>query len=291
MKYALAAAAATLSALPTALAWGAEGHETVAYVASNFVSATVKSKTQGMLNDTSADWLASVATWADEYRATSGGHWSEPLHFIDAHDSPPSSCNVNFARDCGDTGCVVSAIQNYTARITNDSLTDDDRSYALKFLVHFLGDIHQPLHDEALETGGNDIDVTFGSDKTNLHAVWDSNMIEKAAGSATLPHAKALATTLTKYIKSGNYSSTAKGWTQGMNVDDVQTSAMLWATDANKYVCSTVMPNGASAVENVDLSGAYYQGAMPVVDELLARAGYRLAAWLNLIFTGNTGGL
>jgi S1/P1 Nuclease len=290
MKYTLAAMALG-AALPSVVAWGGEGHEAIAYVASNFISATTKSKTQKLLNDSSADWLANVATWADSYRYTSAGRWSEPLHFIDAQDSPPQNCSVDFNRDCGSDGCSISAMVNYTKRVTDESLSAADQNEALKFLVHFVGDIHQPLHDEKLEVGGNDIDVSFGSDKTNLHAVWDTNMIEKQNGAATLPNAKALATKLTTYIKTGNYTTASKGWTKGMNVDDAQGSSMIWAQDANTFVCSTVMPNGVSSVENKDLSGAYYQGAIPVIDELLARAGYRLAAWLNLIFTGSTGGL
>jgi hypothetical protein len=74
-----------------------------------------------------------------------------------------------------------------------------------------------------------------------------------------------------------------------MDVSDPQSSAMIWATDANAYVCSTVMPNGVSAVEGVDLSGAYYTATLPIVQEQIAKAGYRLAAWLNLIATGSTG--
>ena len=290
MKSAFAAAA--LAVLPAGtFAWGSEGHETIAYIASNFVSATVKTKTQQLLNDTSADWLANVATWADSYRYTSAGRWSEPLHFIDANDNPPSSCSVDYTRDCGSSGCVVSAITNYTARVADKSLSAADQAEALKFIVHFLGDIHQPLHDENLEVGGNDIKVSFGSEQTNLHAVWDTNMIEKFAGSSTLPHAEALAKTLTGAIKSGNYTTLSKTWTKGMDVSAAQDSAMLWASDANKYVCSVVIPNGVPAVDGKDLSGAYYTSAMPTIEELLARAGYRLGAWLNLIFTGSTGGL
>lgn len=64
---------------------------------------------------------------------------------------------------------------------------------------------------------------------------------------------------------------------------------MHWATDSNAYVCSTVIPNGVSAVESTDLSGAYYKKAIPVIELQVAKAGYRLAAWLNLIATGSTG--
>ncbi len=100
--------------LPGALAWGAMGHETVAYIASNFVASTTKSYFQSLLSDTSADYLANVAAWADSYRYTTAGSFSAPFHFIDANDSPPSSCSVDYNRDCGASGCIVSALQNYT---------------------------------------------------------------------------------------------------------------------------------------------------------------------------------
>lgn len=105
--------AALATIVPRALAWGALGHETVAYVATNFVSSATKSYFQSLLGDTSGDYLATVSTWADSYRATTAGKWSAPLHFIDANDSPPSSCGVELSRDCGSSGCVVSAIANY----------------------------------------------------------------------------------------------------------------------------------------------------------------------------------
>ena len=157
------------------------------------------------------------------------------------------------------------------------------------FLVHFLGDIHQPLHDENLDVGGNDIDVKFGSSSTNLHHVWDTSSIEQYTGGYAMSDSRDFATQLTTQIKSGNFSSQASSWLTGMSLSSAQTSAMTWASDANKYVCSTVMPDGISSVENKDLSTTYYNGMMPTVKLQLAKAGYRLAAWLNLLATGSTG--
>ena len=102
-----------LTFTPSVLAWGNVGHQTVAYIASDFVSAKTKSWAQKILGDTSDNYLANVATWADTYKYTSAGSFSEPFHFIDAMDSPPKTCNVDYSRDCGDDNCVVSAIVNY----------------------------------------------------------------------------------------------------------------------------------------------------------------------------------
>lgn len=104
----------TTSLLSTpVVAWGAYGHETVAYIASNFVQPSTRSYLQSLLGDTSANYLATVSTWADSYRSTTAGRFSAPYHYVDARDSPPSSCGVQFARDCGAEGCVISAIANY----------------------------------------------------------------------------------------------------------------------------------------------------------------------------------
>ncbi|OCK80816.1 S1/P1 nuclease [Lepidopterella palustris CBS 459.81] len=283
------AAPLILQALPGAFAWGTLGHDTVAYIAQNFVTSATKTFCQNILADTSTSYLANVATWADTYRYTSEGSFSAPYHFIDAEDDPPSSCNVDYNRDCGSGGCVVSAIQNYTSRVVDTSLSTTEVQKALKWIVHFIGDIHQPLHDEALDIGGNTIDVTFDGTSTNLHHIWDTNMPEKLVGGYTLTDAKTWAKTLTTSIKTGAYSSQKSSWLSGINIDDPITTAMGWATDSNAYVCSTVLPDGVSAVSGQELDGSYYTTAVPVIELQIAKAGYRLAAWLNLIATGSTG--
>ena len=114
-------------------------------------------------------------------------------------------------------------------------------------------------------------------------------MLEKLVGGYSLDDAQSWAQNLTNEIKSGDYKSDAPGWIEGMSLDDVQGSAMTWATDANKFVCSAVLKGGESAVEKGDLGGAYYEANIPIFTEQIAKGGYRLAAWLNLIATGDTG--
>jgi hypothetical protein len=111
----LLTALAIASQLPGSYAWGNMGHETIAYIAQSLVASSTESYCQGILSDTSTSYLANVATWADTYRYTSAGKFSEPFHFIDANDNPPSSCSVDYDRDCGDTGCSISAINNYVS--------------------------------------------------------------------------------------------------------------------------------------------------------------------------------
>ncbi|KAI1760852.1 nuclease S1 precursor [Hypoxylon sp. FL1150] len=274
------------AALPGAMAWGAMGHETVAYVASNYVSSATKTYFQGLLGDTSADYLASVASWADSYRYTTAGAFSAPYHYIDANDNPPSSCSVSLDRDCGSEGCVVRALQNYTSILIAGTASKANLQIAAKMVIHFAGDIGQPLHCEALEVGGNSIDVEYDNDDTNLHAVWDSNIPESISGGSSLSSAKSWANDLISEITSGSYKSQASSWVSGLSVasSSSQTStALKWAAESNAYVCSTVLKGGISAVENKDLSGTYTTTAQPVVDLQIAKQGYRLAKWLDAI--------
>lgn len=279
----------TAIAAPLADAWGTLGHQTVAYIAQNLVSSTTESWARDILNDTSASYLANVSTWADSYRSTAAGSFSAPFHFIDAEDNPPASCSVDYARDCGTAGCVVSAIANYTNRVAEPSLSDQEVNYALRFIVHFVGDIHQPLHDEALALGGNDIDVTFDNTSTNLHHIWDTDMLEKLRGGYSLAVANAWAKELTTEIQSGDYKAQSTSWTKGLNVSDAIDTAVGWATQANAYVCSTVIPDGEAAVEATDLGTDYYASAVPAIEIQIARTGVRLAAWLDAIADPQSG--
>ncbi|KAI1386403.1 nuclease S1 precursor [Hypoxylon trugodes] len=274
------------AALPGAMAWGAMGHETVAYVASNYVGSAAKSYFQDLLGDTSADYLASVAAWADSYRYTTAGKFSAPYHYIDANDNPPSSCGVDLDRDCADEGCVVYALQNYTSQLIAQKVSNANLQIAAKMVIHFAGDIGQPLHCEALDVGGNDIDVSYDGDDTNLHAVWDSNIPESISGGSSESSAKSWASTLVTKIDSGEYKSQASGWISGLSVgssDDQISTALKWATESNAYVCSIVLKDGVSSIENTDVSGDYTTAAQPAVELQIAKQGYRLAKWLDAI--------
>ncbi|KAJ5594595.1 uncharacterized protein N7459_000803 [Penicillium hispanicum] len=266
-------------------AWGALGHATVAYIAQHYVSSSTASWAQGILGDTSDSYLANIASWADHYRLTTAGKWSAPLHFIDAEDNPPSSCNVDYERDCGSSGCSVSAIANYTQRVGDGRLSAANVEEALKFIVHFVGDITQPLHDEAYEVGGNDIKVTFDGYSDNLHADWDTYMPEKLVGGSDLSDAQSWANTLIDEITSGSFKSQAASWVEGDSISDAVTTATRWASDANAYVCSVVMPDGAAALQKGDLYPSYYNASIGTIELQIAKGGYRLGNWLNLIYT------
>lgn len=265
--------------LPTALTWGPLGHSTVAYVAQHYVTPETAKFVQAILG-TAPDYMANVSSWPDEYRRTPEGDWSAQLHYIDAEDAPPESCEVEYTRDCGAEGCVVSAIVNNTGILLDPKSSQAQLLDAIRFVIHFAGDIHQPLHTEALEAGGNGINITWEGETMNLHAIWDRQIPEKAAGGKA---AEAWAKELVGMIEDGLYDG--EEWLDGTTVEDVKRTAMVWANDANEYVCTDVLPEGRDAVEaeGVDLSKEYFESHGKVTGELVARAGYRLGHFLNLV--------
>ncbi|KAI1379790.1 S1/P1 nuclease [Hypoxylon crocopeplum] len=274
------------SLVPRAVAWGSLGHITVAYIASNFVKEDTATYFQELLKNDTEHYLAGVATWADSIRYTKWGRFSKNFHFIDAKDTPPTYCGVDFERDCKEDGCVVSSIQNYTSQLLDTSLWPWRRNQAAKFVIHFVGDIHQPLHVENVAQGGNGIHVKWESSELNLHHVWDSSIAEKMLGGIRRkPYVAGLAwaANLTDQIKSGKYELASKLWSAGMSIDDPIVTAMGWANESNAIVCSHVFPEGPETIVGQELAGDYYEKAAPVIELQVAKAGYRLAAWLDLI--------
>lgn len=100
-------------------------------------------------------------------------------------------------------------------------------------------------------------------------------MPEKLVGGYSLADAQRWAVSLSDAIKTGEYQSEAASWLEGIDLNDPISSAMVWASEANTYVCSTVMPDGAAALDGQELGNGYYTTAIPVIQLQIARAGYR----------------
>jgi hypothetical protein len=127
--------------------WGPQGHAAVAAVAQTMLTSSTQSALQTLLPDVNGQ-IEPIASWADEIRSNPLYDWSHPLHFINTQDW---SCQYIRSRDCidrtyGANYCVDAAIQNYTKRVVDNSIGAEQQSEAVKFIVHFVGDIHQPLH-------------------------------------------------------------------------------------------------------------------------------------------------
>lgn len=158
------------------------------------------------------------------------------------------------------------------------------KKQALEFIIHFLGDVTQPLHDEAEALGGNEIPVTWKGKSTNLHACWDTQMVEELAGGSTTSVINSFAANLTAEINSGKFSSQKASWIACSDISTAEECALEWAQDANKINCEYVLKKNETDVE---LSGAYYEGAIPYLQEQLAKGGYRLGTWINALADAN----
>jgi nuclease S1 len=167
-----------LSAATTAQAWGERGHRLVGALAERELSPAALAQVRELLAGEPDPTLAGVSVWADEMRETNP--WSAPLHYVRIRDR---SCRFDAARDCTDGGCVVGAIDRYARQLADRRAPDVQRRHALKFLVHFVADVHQPLHSGYRpDKGGNAFQISMRRPAsqpqgTNLHAVWDYFML------------------------------------------------------------------------------------------------------------------
>ncbi|KAF7979170.1 hypothetical protein HWV62_43437 [Athelia sp. TMB] len=204
---------------------------------------------------------------------------------------------------------MPTAIANYTQRVVDTSLSATQIQQALYFIDHFLGDIGQPLHVENYEVGGNDITATCAGTKTNLHATWDTGMIVQMVSATYAGSTTAWADALIADIKTGTYKSQAAGWISCSSVteplsrkrsieDDIagllgarESAAtvtplacpQVWAAESNAYDCSNVF----DYTNGTDLcTGTYFTTNIKVINLQIAKQGYRLAAWLNVLFDG-----
>jgi len=169
-----------LAALPQhAVAWGDDGHKTVALIAQHYLTATAKKQINAMLaadrDPLTKHDLASEATWADKYRDSNHrkDHYEETKrwHFVDLEISGPDMNTACFGRNPLPPGtlasngdkmaCVVDKIAQFAAELAASGTDAEERLFALKFLLHFVGDMHQPLHaSDNNDAGGNNIKVT-----------------------------------------------------------------------------------------------------------------------------------
>jgi hypothetical protein len=259
-----------------AWAWGPVGHETVAYIAEDNLVPSAKKRVDAILGP-DLD-LAAVANWADQVRESSRPE-TAPWHFIDIEDRVPET-EAKEPQFCANHDCVVDQINADIAALRSSASTKAQKFEALKFLVHFVGDVHQPLHcaDDS-DRGGNDKIVRYiksggrstTGTKIKLHAFWDRLLEVK-----TTEDARDLATELEAKI--GSAESTA--WKKGTPAD------WAWETFgiAHDAIYSEFDP-GAIEAPGIPLPRDYYAPKMrTTVDTQLEKGGIRLAQILNDLF-------
>ncbi|XP_024517686.1 endonuclease 3-like isoform X2 [Selaginella moellendorffii] len=162
-------------------AWGDVGHIVTCMIAESFFKAPTQNAVTDLLSATGLNFSQSC-TWADHVKRSYAYRWSAPLHFA---DTPDNVCGYDDERDCHFLGfknvCCTAAVYNYTSQLENQRLLAYNRTEALMFLSHYLGDIHEPMHMGFLgDLGGNRVRVSWYNRSTNLHQVWDEDIIHTA---------------------------------------------------------------------------------------------------------------
>jgi hypothetical protein len=297
-----------LACAPGAQAWGCKGHQTVAYLAEKHLTPEARQMVDALLSNSpidpqlkrfcgnvGLDAMADSATWADDYRSLHAE--TGPWHFIDI---PLGETSTNVAQFCGAGGCVTQAIQQQLVILKDKNASGENRAMALRLLIHFVGDLHQPLHATTNDDrGGNCVPVKYfgrnphnhgGSYTPNLHHIWDTEILERQMQGAD---AEEFAGTL-----EAQFADSFAEWQQnGMKLD-------AWALEGHAHAVDTAygaLPVKINAEQDVPVKtcaddnnigqrmlhkhivvGANYQDvASQVVEERLAQAGIRLAMILN----------
>jgi len=179
LRFRSLALSALLVAAPSAWAWGPMGHSVVAELAQRHLSRAASAEVQRLLAPEHTTRLADVANWPDQIRNDPAQQalWRRTarLHYI---NFASRRCDYVAPRDCPQGQCVVAALAREVAVLGDRSRSDGERREALKFVVHFVGDIHQPLHaGYRADRGGNRYQVRFEGRGSNLHKVWDSGLL------------------------------------------------------------------------------------------------------------------
>jgi len=241
--------------------WGGEGHRLVARIADAQLTPAAKAQVAAILGP--ANTLMSIASWADDVRRDRKE--TGPWHYIDIQITVK---HLDMARDCPKGDCVITKIADFRKALADPSTPPEARREALMFLVHFIGDMHQPLHcSDNKDKGGNDVKVVFFGQPSNLHSVWDTLLIGRMKPEQEL------------FVElSAESQKHAKKWAKG-TVED-------WAEQSHKESQKVVygrLPK--SAATPVPLDSTYERSADPLIKTQIAKAGARLARVLNEALT------
>lgn len=244
----------------TVWGWGQTGHRITGQIAEQWLSPEAKIAIGHILGPES---LAEASTYPDDMRSAPGEFWQKtanPYHFVTLADG-----QHYHDTDCPPDGDSVSALKHFTRVLQREDSTIADRQLALRFIVHLIGDLHQPLHVSSAKVkdkGGNAVPVTFFKRQTNLHKIWDSDLIDQQQLSFS-EYASWLNAKITRE-QNGNWSS-----------GDYQ----QWITE------SAGLRDGVYPL-SPELGWDYLYQHNPTVKLRLQQAGVRIAAYLNRVFSG-----
>lgn len=276
--------------------WGGDGHRIVAKIASQFLKQSTKFFLWEILENPGGiakldRAMIEESIWADTVA------WSEELHFV--HTPYRNCAEFDFARDCGFDGsgrCAVSAIANYTMRAIDISRPKQERAEAVRFLIHFMADIHNPMHTGfAKDFGGNSIFVSLPgkTESTTLHEVWDSDLISVAEDTIAQATGKdidpwtlsvnLLESMLDRESVAEHVLDLKASVNMASEADVLEVVSAIASEVSLRYTCPAAYQHAEGGfVESGDtLSDLYMTMRSQVAMELLKKAGVRLAEFLN----------
>ncbi|HEX5304855.1 MAG TPA: S1/P1 nuclease [Dyella sp.] len=272
-------AVACALAAPLAQAWGPEGHAIVADIAQQHLDPAAAAQVQALLQLEGESRLDEISSWADDHRKefprTGGWHYVDiPLH-ADAYVP---------ARDCARNNCVTAQISHFGQVLADRSAAPAERLEALKWVVHFVGDVHQPLHAEDNDDkGGNTVQLQFFGRGTNLHSVWDGGVLRHQLGlvpgpNYTFDHAavQAVAMQLDASISPADRAA----WSAMGGLAQLYAQSVAWA-ETSHQLAQDVAYAHLDGRKQAGWSQRYQAVAWPVVRTRLQQGGVRLAAVLN----------
>lgn len=236
-------------------AWGPEGHVIVARLAEAQLTPAARAEADALLGMRGKRYLSEVANWPDQLRWLDPGLFEQTrrLHFVDFHSA---DCLYDPPLDCRDGDCVVAAIAKYSAILADRARPPAQRAMALAFVVHFVGDIHQPLHtDFRPDAGGNRFQVRWRGRGTNLHKVWDSLMLG------------------TRHLSAAEYAGRLQAGRAPIATGGTPAE---WAEEG----CRLDRDGGVYPTSHF-IDDAYVGRELPVAEGRLRQAGARLARLLN----------
>mgnify|MGYP000148711562 FL=1 len=239
--------------LNLAFSWGKTGHRTTGEVAEHFLTKKTKIEIKKILQNPS---LAIASTWSDEMRSNPDFRKYNPWHYANM------PLNITYANSKKSSkGDIVQAIKLSKSKLKDNDVSLEEKAFYLRYLVHLIGDIHQPLHvGRGEDRGGNDIKVKWFGDDSNLHRVWDTNMIDNYQMSYT---------ELSSHLLLSFSSENIELLSENEWIDESQNKV--------KIIYSNV--------RNGDYLGYdYIYENFDIVKIQLFTAGYRLAGTLNEVF-------
>lgn len=240
----------------SAQAWGTQGHQVVANLAQAQLSIGARREVDRLLATEPGQTMASISTWADEHRSPATAAW----HSV---NFPKNSCTYSAERDCPDGQCVVAAIDRQRD-ILASTAADEVRLRALKYLVHLVADVHQPLHaGYGEDRGGTSYQLQAFMRGTNLHAFWDAGLIRALDQDTEV---------MTARLASSSGSPARRQELE-------RAGGTFNAAQVAEESCRIVGQPGFYPGRLVDQT--YIQRFTPIMEQRLQQAGARLAGLIN----------